>query len=117
MSTKNMRKNPGLNVLSYATLLPLVRKSSKNKLTLFEFFNNYPKKYIYIYVFVELIDKAFGYHEKLSLCYLKRASNGKPLYKENFTYSRKCGSTEFKCPPSECRECMQTGYTRELLGL
>ena len=59
---------------------------------------------------------AFIYNEKEQTCYLKRDTKGEPFYKENHTYSRKCGSTDFNCPKSECRHCMTLGYTNELEG-
>ena len=59
---------------------------------------------------------AFIYNEKQQTCYLKRDTKGEPFYKENHTYSRKCGSTDFNCPKSECRDCMRLGYTNELEG-
>ena len=56
---------------------------------------------------------AFSYHAAGKICIAHSKIEGDAVYKENFVFSRPCGTTEFNCPKSECRSCQTTGYTTE----
>lgn len=57
---------------------------------------------------------AFAYQTVTKNCFLKKSSDGEPIYKQNFIFSRSCGSSEYDCPTRECNTCASTGYTTEL---
>lgn len=58
--------------------------------------------------------EAISYHTVSNTCFLKKASTGSPVFKSNFVHSRRCGTTQFKCPHAACNSCEATGYTTEL---
>ena len=63
--------------------------------------------------------RKFSYYKKVNLFSqktnrLKISDERSPPYvKENFILSRRCGTTESKCPASECSSCSDIGYTTE----
>ena len=60
---------------------------------------------------------SFAYQTQTRTCYLKRKhaeTDVTYLHKENFVFSRRCGTTEFNCPNRECNTCQATGFTNEL---
>ena len=55
----------------------------------------------------------FSYHAETNKCYLQKESSGPSYFKKGFVHSRRCGTTNFNCPKTECRTCPATGYTTE----